>query len=161
MKFQDRLQKAIDRGHRSRDERQREQAAEALSEEECKRLHSQYRLELTEHIEKVLHQLSDQFPGFQLETVMGDRGWGAAVVRDDVNLGRRNERDNLYSRLELVVRRYGPHQVLDLAAKGTARNKEIFKRNHFQGLSEVDLDGFHELVDLWVLQYAEQYAAME
>ena len=49
--------------------------------------------------------------------------------------------------------------VLDLAAKGTIRNKEVFNRNYFEKLEDVDLDKFIELIDVWVLEYAELYAA--
>ena len=38
MDFHTRLQKAVERGQRSRDAKSREEAAKALSEEECKRL---------------------------------------------------------------------------------------------------------------------------
>ena len=38
-------------------------------------------------------------------------------------------------------------------------NKEVFNRTHFQFLAEADLDSFRELIDLWVLEYAEQFAA--
>ena len=49
--------------------------------------------------------------------------------------------------------------MLDLAAKATVRNKEIFARNYYQKLGEVDLEAFTELIDLWVLEFAEKYAA--
>ena len=48
--------------------------------------------------------------------------------------------------------------VLDLAAKGTVRNKEIFNRNHFEKVEDADVQNFSELIDLWVLEYAELYA---
>ena len=60
----------------------------ALSEEELKRLHSQYRLQLSEHIERCLSTLPGHFPGFRFETVVAERGWGAAVFRDDLAPGR-------------------------------------------------------------------------
>ena len=46
-----------------------------------------------------------------------------------------------------------------VAAKGTVRNKEIFRRSHYVELGNADIQVFYELVDLWVLEYAEQYAA--
>jgi hypothetical protein len=49
--------------------------------------------------------------------------------------------------------------VLELVAKGTVRNKEVFSRNHYQRLADVDLESFRELIELWVLDYAELYAA--
>jgi hypothetical protein len=51
--------------------------------------------------------------------------------------------------------------VLDLAAKGTIRNKEIFNRNYFEPLADADVQKFSELIDAWVLEYAEMYAARE
>ena len=39
------------------------------------------------------------------------------------------------------------------------RNKEIFTRTFFEPLDEADLDKFLSLVDAWVLEYAEIFAA--
>ena len=47
----------------------------------------------------------------------------------------------------------------ELNAKATIRNKEIFNRKHFEKLTEVSLDTFRELVDAWILEYAEMFAA--
>ena len=84
MEFQDRLQKAVRRGQQRSERRDREAAEKALNEEELKGLHTQYRLDLSEHIEKCVRQLPNHFPGFKLETIFGESGWGAAVSRDDV-----------------------------------------------------------------------------
>ena len=157
--FEKRLEKAINRGRRIGSERARRREEEALSAEELKRLHSQHRLELSDHIEKCLSRLPNHFPGFQHESIVGDRGWGAAVSRDDVGPGSGGRRDNFYSRLEMVVRPFSTYAVLELAAKGTVRNKEIYNRKHFQKLTDADLENFLELVDLWTLEYAELYAA--
>ncbi|MDA7978439.1 MAG: hypothetical protein MPJ50_06685 [Pirellulales bacterium] len=160
MEFQERLQKAIERGSRTRDERTREKQAKALSVEELRRLHSEFRLPLSERIEFCLKQLAAQFPGFEYAGVLDDeRGWGGSISRDDVEITRAHGRRKLFSRLEMTVRPFGSHHVLDLAAKGTVRNKEIFNRNHFQRLTEVDLDSFMEMIDIWSLEYAELYAA--
>jgi len=156
--FEQRLQKAIERGEQRSDARTREAQAKALTEEECKRLHSTYRLKLSEHIEACVKKLTGHFPGFQFETIYGERGWGAAAYRDDFGRGDR-KRANFYSRLEMTVRPYSSLHVLDLAAKGTIRNKEVFNRNHFQKLSEADPDSFVEMIDLWILEYAELFAA--
>ena len=158
MDFKERLKKAADRGANIRDEQDRQEAAKTLNEEECKRLHSKYRLELTEYIENCLKQLADQFPGFHFEPVINERGWGAAASRDDMGVVE-GRRDNFYSRIELLVASFNKYHVFDLSAKGAIRNRESFTRNHYQLLSEVDMDSFTELVDLWVLDYAEQYAA--
>lgn len=158
MDFEQRLQRAIQRGEASREAKAREEAGRAMSEEECKRLHTQYRLELSEHIEKCLLQLPDHFPGFHLETITGERGWGASVSRDDVGLSDGGRR-NLYSRLEIIVRPYSSVHVLEVAAKGTIRNKEVFNRNQFQKLADVDPQTLQESIDLWILEYAEKYSA--
>lgn len=156
MDFEQRLQRAIERGQRKGDARAEASAREALNEEELKRLHSQYRLELSEHIERCIQRLPDYFPGFRYETVVGDRGWGAAVSRDDVGRG---DRRSFFSRLEMTVRPYSPYHVLELTAKGTIRNKEVYNRTHFQRLAEADLKSFIDMIDLWILEYAELYAA--
>ena len=158
MDFEQRLQRAIQRGEASRDAKAREEAGRAMSEEECKRLHTQYRLELSDHIEKCLAQLPDHFPGFQFETVTGERGWGASVYRDDVGLGDGGRR-SLYSRLEVMVRPYSSVHVLDVAAKGTIRNKEAFNRNQYQKLDQADPQTLRDAIDLWILEYAEKYSA--
>jgi hypothetical protein len=158
MDFQQRLEKAIQRGQRSHDAEARARAERAMGEEELKRLHSQYRLELSEHIEQCMRQLPQHFPGFRYETLVGARGWGAAISRDDLSLSD-GRRANLFSRLEVGVRPLSPSRVLELAAKGTIRNKEIYNRSQYQMLDAVDIASFRELVDRWVLEYAELYAA--
>jgi len=160
MDFDERLRRAIQRGSRRRDLREEKSAEHTLTQEELRSLHTQYRLKLSEKIEACLSRLPDHFPGFKHETLMGEQGWGAAVSRDDVGLAA-GARDNFYSRLEMVVRPYAAYHVLELAAKGTIRNREAFNRKHFQKLDEVDLDTFEELIDIWVVEYAELYATKE
>ena len=72
MNFEDRIKKAIQRGERRRDARAEEARAEALNLDEIKRLHSQYRLQLSEHIEKCVEQLTGHFPGFKFETIFAN-----------------------------------------------------------------------------------------
>jgi len=156
--FDERLQKAIDRGAQRSEARRREAQAKALSEEELRSLHTKYRLELSDHIERCIKRLPDHFPGFRFEIIFGERGWGAGVYRDDVGRGR-GRRDNFYSRLEMTVRPFSSLHVLELAAKGTVRNKETFNRSHYEKLDEVDRDNFTQLIDFWILEYAELYAA--
>jgi hypothetical protein len=158
MDFRERLQRAAERGERARDAEAREAAARALSEDECRRLHSTYRLTLCDHVEKCLHDLADNFPGFRVETVAEESGLGSVAARDDVNLPRRRA-DSLFSRVQLVVGPFNKYHVLDVTAKGTVRNKEVFSRNFYQRLNEVDLERFRELIEQWVLDYAELYAA--
>ena len=156
--FQQRLEKAVERGLRAGNARAQESAQRALTEEECRRLHTRYRLEVSEHIERCLQQLPQHFPGFRYESIVGERGWGAGISRDDLSVAG-GRRVNNFSRLELYVRPYSNLHVLELAAKGTIRNKEVFSRNHYQLLADVDTTSFQELIDLWVLEYAELYAA--
>ncbi len=158
MDFKQRLERAIQRGQRSSDAEARARAEQATSEEEFRRLHSQYRLELSEHIERCLRALPGHFPGFRFETLVGDRGWGAAISRDDLSLAD-GRRENFFSRLEMVVRPFSSSHVLELAAKGTVHNKEIFNRSQYHLLSDVDLATFSEQIDRWVLEYAELFAA--
>lgn len=159
MDFEQRLSRAIERGQRRGDDRLREDEARALSEEEFKRLHSQYRLQLSEHIEDCMRRLPNHFPGFRFETLIGERGWGASCFRDDLRLGQGGKRGSEYSRLEMTVRPPSSYQILELTAKGTIRNKEVFNRSHFDQLADAEPEKFLELIDLWVLEYAELYAA--
>ena len=160
MDFKDRLQRATERGHQAKDAAAREAAAKALSDEECRRLHSGYRLQLTEHIESCLRQLADNFPGFNFETVVDENGWGAAIRRDDLAI-KAGRRDNLFSRLSMTVSPYSDYHVIELKAKGAIRNKENFTRNHYQLLKDADLDSFNQLIEQWTLDYAEQFAASD
>jgi len=156
--FEKRLEKAIQRGQRASRARAEAEAEQALSEQELRRLHGQYRLQLTEHLEDVLKQLSDHLPGFRFGSVVSERGWGAAISRDDFARQPRG-RATSFSRLELSVRPLTELYVLELVAKGTVKNREVFNRSHYQQLADVDLATFTKLVDAWALEYAEIYAA--
>lgn len=160
MSFDERLQRAIQRGKRTRDEKNKEADAVRMSEEEIKNLHSKYRLELSEHIENNLKQLADQFPGFDYQTIFGEDGWGAKISRDDVNLSSDRSSKNLYSRFEMVIRPYSDAHIVELVGKATIRNKELFNRTNYHFLDELDEKTFRELIDLWVLDFAEQYATI-
>ena len=103
--------------------------------------------------------MAERFPGFAFETVVGEDGWGARITRDDLTGRRGRPVEALFSRLRMLVRPYSDVHIVELVTKGTIRNKEIISRNHYQFLSQVDMDSFRELVDLWVLDYAEKFAA--
>ncbi|QDU87106.1 hypothetical protein Pla175_04610 [Pirellulimonas nuda] len=158
MDFRERLKRAADRGVRTRQARDEAAAADALSDEECRRRHSAMRLALSETIETLLGQLADNFPGFRVKTIVDERGWGAQAVRDDVGVAG-GKRTNFFSRLQVTVSPYNDYHVLDVAAKGAVRNKESFTRGHFEKLRDAELEHFAELIEQWVLDYAEQYAA--
>jgi hypothetical protein len=158
MDFRERLHRATVRGQEARTEQARAEAAKAISEEECRRLHSNYRAVLNDHIESCLKQLGENFPGFHFEAVVSDKGWGAAVRRDDFGMSG-GRRENYFSRLEILVSPHNQYHVLDVTAKGAVRNKENFSRNHYQLLKDADIDAFRNAIEQWTLDYAEQYAA--
>jgi len=158
MEFEERLQRAIQRGYGRGDARRAEAAAKQMSEDELRTLHTKYRLSLSEKIESCIQGLPNHIPGFQYETIYGERGWGAAISRDDIEMERGGKRNNQYSRLEMTIRPFSSAHVLDLAAKGTVRNREIYNRNHYEKLEEADDENFAELIDLWILEYAEIFA---
>jgi hypothetical protein len=159
MDFQERLERAIERGRRLGNARAEEEAQRALTEKELQRLHSQARLQLSEHIERCLHQLADRFPGFRFETIVDPRGWGAAISREDLRLRRYQPRQSCFSRLEMLISPVSVSLILDLTAKATVCNREIFSRTHYQRLAELDMPAFTDMIDLWVLEFAERYAA--
>ena len=72
---------------------------------------------------------------------------------------RRGQRENYYSRLEITVRPYSPLQILELSAKGTVHNKELLNRQCHEPLADADPAKFLELIDAWILEFAELYAA--
>jgi hypothetical protein len=158
MDFRERLQRATLRGQQARDAEAQAQAAKALSEEECRRLHANYRNVLNDHIESCLKQLAENFPGFDYEPVVSDKGWGGATRRDDFGMNQ-GRRENYFSRLEILVSPHNQYHVLDIVAKGAVRNKENFSRNHYHLLKNVDIDAFRNMIEQWTLDYAEQYAA--
>lgn len=158
MNFEERLQRAIERGGKIAASKEQAAQTQALNDEQLRRLHSQYRLHLSEHIERCLAKLPAHLPGFVFERVTSDRGWGAAVNRDDADFAG-GRRGNVFSRLEIAVRPFSTAKILEITARGTIRNKEVFNRSHYQMLSEVDPERFEDLVDAWVLEFAELYAA--
>lgn len=161
MSFDDQLRRAIERGHMRSEAKAHEAVQKAMTEEEFKRLHSTHRLELSDHIESCIRRLANHFPGFRFETMLGDRGWGAACYRDDLQITR-GTRSSVYSRLEVTVRPYSQTlHVLELTGKGTIRNKEVFNRTWFESLEELSIEKFRDLIDAWVLEYAELFAALE
>ena len=82
------------------------------------------------------------------------------MSRDDVGPGTERRRANYFSRLEMTVRPYSSSLgVVELVAKGTIRNKEVFNRTHYELIPEADEDTFLNFIDVWVLEYAELYAA--
>jgi hypothetical protein len=160
MDFEQRLQKAIERGERRGAEQAEAARRQALSEDELRRMHSAMRLQLSDHIEQCLRKLANHFPGFRYETIFGEKGWGAGIRRDDIRIvaGRRADE---FSRLQITVRPLSSVMVVDLAGKATIRNKEIFARNYYEKIEDADPEKFIQLIDAWVLEYAELYAVRQ
>lgn len=156
--FDERLQKAIQRGQQARMADNAAADADAASEEELRMKHSQLRSDLTEHIETCLQKLCDHFPGFEYTTVLNEKGWGARIIRDDIKLGRGTTR-NEYSRLELLVRPFSDMHILEIATKGTLRNRETLNRSNYRFLKEATLPDLKQIVDGIVLEFAEQFSA--
>ncbi len=84
--FKSRLESAIQRGQRRRDHSADEAKRQELSEEELRRLHTSFRLSLSDRIESKIKSLIDAFPGFRQEALFGEVGWGTACYRDDLKL---------------------------------------------------------------------------
>jgi hypothetical protein len=159
MNFDERLERAIERGQQQRSAQARERAERAMTEDECKNLHSKARLELSEGIETCLKKLVAHFAGFDFECIVGSEGWGAKISRDDLAPGDGKPLNKYYSRLEMVIRPYSASHIVELLARGTIRNKEVVNRTQFQQLSQLDLVVFRDLIDQWVLEYAEKFSA--
>jgi hypothetical protein len=160
--FQERLRQALQRGQERQAAQQSQEESKAWGEEQLRRVHARIRLELSEHIEHALQQFAAQIPGFQCETIFGERGWGAACYRDDLRIAEdasgRGRRQNLYSRLEITVKPFSEYHVVDLCAKGTVVNRELFARRHYTPIPEADVDEFRKRIDAWILEFAELYA---
>lgn len=152
--FEEQIKQAIDRGRTRQDAQIAAEQAKKLSQEEIRSRHAQFRLQLSEHIELGLKKLANHFPGFRYETIYGERGWGGALSRDDLVRGGAK-----YSRIEIVIRPINEYQVVNLTGKGTVRNRELFAWNHFEEIGQADEGRLNALVDGWMLQYAEQFAA--
>lgn len=156
--FESRLNSAIARGKRRADHGEAQKRAQQLTVDELKTMHTALRLRLSDRIEKAVHGVADNFPGFREESIYGEAGWGHACYRDDLSLvgGKRN---NLYSRLEMVIRPFNDSHVVDLKGKSTVANREFFNRSFFSPIAEADGSEFENLIDGWAIEYAEQFAA--
>lgn len=159
MDFNQRLQRAVERGQSRRDAELRAQSQAAMTEEQLRALHSQSRLELSDHFEAGLHKLADTFPGFAFQTVATPDGFGAKVSRDDLRSRGGKPLTHEYSHLEFLIRSYSPRHVFEVSCRGAIANKEVLQRTHYQVLDRLDMDTFREQVDHWILEYAEKFAA--
>ncbi len=159
MEFQKRLERAINRGRQAADAEGAEAAAAAQSVEDLRNLHGKLRLDLSDHIEQVFRAITVQVAGFQFKTIVGTEGWGARISRDDrVREGGKPE--SSYTRFEMVVKPFSDAHIIEVASKGTIRNRETMKRNHYQFLNEADVDSLKNTIDLWALEFAEEFAKL-
>lgn len=158
MDFGERLQRAVDRGKQRRLAADRQQELAQLTEEESKALHAQARVNLADHLEACLQRVADQFPGFEVLSVLSPEGFGGKITRDDLNR-RGRELAHQYSHLEVIIRSYSPARILEIVCRGAIANKEVLQRSYYQPLQQLDLDVFESQIDQWVLEYAEKYAA--
>ncbi len=159
MDFNERLQRAVERGQTRRDAELRAQTQALMTEEQFRTLHSQSRLELSDHLEAGLHKLADTFPGFSFQTVATPDGFGAKIIRDDLRSRGSKPLAHEYSHLEFVIRSYSPRHLLEISCRGAIANKEVLQRTHYQVLNRLDTDTFREQIDHWILEYAEKFAA--
>ena len=160
MDFEDRLKQAITRGQEHGTQRKSSEEQKQLSAEFLKNRHAEFRLVLSDYIEAGVRRLGEHFPGFEYETIYGDRGWGGAVFRDDITRGKTGKSGSFYSRLEISVRPLNEFHVLNISGKGTIHDKEYFSWNFFRDIPDVSIEEFKEKVDAWILVYAEKFASM-
>lgn len=156
--FEERLKKAIELGQKTSAARQAETKQAEWTASRLRIRHNDFRLSLSERIETALKALVNQLPGFEYENIFGDRGWGGAVSRDELDLNR-GQRRTIFSRLELVIKPLTELSIVEIAAKGTVRNREIFVRSHYRSIQESEPVEFFDMIDRWVLEYAQLYSS--
>lgn len=159
MDFESKLREAIERGQNRNAARVNAQKKAAMTKEEIRNRHNQFRLDLSEHIESSFKQLAVHLPGFDYETIYGSKGWGGALSRNDIDRGPDGKAGSFFSRVEMTVRPQNEFNVVNIVGKGTIRDKEIFNWNHFEDILEADQAAFEEIIDKWILQFAETFAA--
>lgn len=159
MDFESELEAAIKRGQQRVELRQHSARQAELSVEEFRNRHNEFRLNLSEHIELGLKKLANHFPGFDYETIYGSRGWGGAVSRNDIDRGPKGRAGSFFSRLELTVRPPNEFNVVNIAGKGTIRDKELFNWNHYENIIDAKQSAFEKMIDKWMLEFAELFAA--
>jgi hypothetical protein len=157
--FDNQLEAAIKRGQARNQAMHKSKREAALSAEEIRQRHNDFRLQLSDHIERSLKKLMNHFPGFRYETLYGSRGWGGAISRDDIGRGSSGRTGTFYSRLEITVRPLNEFNLVNITGKGTIRDKEVLDWNHFENISETDSVAFEQTIDRWVLEFAELFAA--
>ena len=159
MDFENKLREAIERGQNRNAARATADKKAAMTKEDVRNRHNEHRLNLSEHIESSFKQLAAHFPGFDYEMIYGSKGWGGALSRNDIDRGRDGRTGSFFSRIEMTVRPQNEFNVVNIVGKGTIRDKEIFNWNHYEDILEADQAAFSEMIDKWILQFAETFAA--
>ena len=159
MDFESELEKAIQRGQeRTTAKNSAKKQAEA-SKEDLRNRHNEFRLNLSEYIETGLKKLAIHIPGFDYDIIYGAKGWGGALSRNDIDRGPDGRAGSFFSRIEITVRPQNEFNVVNIAGKGTIRDKELFVWNQFESIFEATQADFETMIDKWIIQFAEQFSA--
>ena len=159
MDFESKLEKAIQRGQNRNVAKTNAQKQSELSKEDIRNQHNDFRLNLSDYIESGLKKLANHIPGFDYETIYGSKGWGGALSRVDLDRGPSGKAGSFFSRIEITVRPQNEFNVVNIVGKGTIRDKELFTWNHYEAILEAKQADFEQMIDNWILQFAEQFAA--
>jgi len=135
MDFEDKLEQAIQRGQNRNTAENKAKKESELSKEAIRNRYNEIRLNLSDHIEQGLKS------------------------RNDLDRGPDGKAGSFFSRVEMMVRPQNEFDVINIVGKGTIRDKEMFVWNHFDGIAESDQAQFIQMIDNWLLQFAEQFAA--
>ena len=65
----------------------------------------------------------------------------------------------LRERLEVLVRPFNDTHIVEIATKGTIRNRESLNRTNFRFLKDATVDALKQIVDGLALEFAEQFSA--
>jgi len=159
MDFEDKLEQAIQRGQDRNAAKANSQKKTELSKEAIRNRYNEIRLNLSDHIEVGLKKIASHFPGFEYETIYGAKGWGGALSRNDLDRGPDGKAGSFFSRVEMTVRPQNEFNVINIVGKGTIRDKELFVWNHYDSIAQSNQAEFIQMIDNWLLQFAEQFAA--
>ena len=79
--------------------------------------------------------------------------------RQDIDRGPDGRAGSFFTRVEITVRPQNEFNVVNIAGKGTIRDKEIFSWNYFEEIEHAKQETFETMLDKWILQFAETFAA--
>lgn len=156
--FRDRLRKAMRAGADAQAEREADERHARQHEHKLRGLYDRYEDQLCDHIQSCLKELCGEWPGFRLGPAGMQKGRGYAISRDDRGRSPGGRVDRRYSRLEIAVRPYSRHQFLEVLAKGTVRNKEVFRRGDDDRVETADSGLLKKFIERVVLEFARRYA---